>query len=305
MNPADSGSPLVSIGMPVYNGERFLREALDSLSRQNHPNLELIVSDNGSTDGTREICLEYAARDPRIRALRRETTVEATRNFDYVLGQAKGGLFMWAACDDLWEPSFVSTLAGLLTRNPDAVLAFCAFDNIGEHGEFLKAYPRLADLPAAGECRRLWNFMLQKEGYGKANLIYGLMRTAAIRQADGCRPWGDGPWGVDMLTVFRLLAEGGLVLSRELLFHKRAVSGPTALSAPKATSIRAKMMSDARAKIRARIGYLKGYARVLDSLDNLAGREKILLRLGLFRKMAYIYWRETMQTLVSLTIKRR
>src|SRR6266508_180906 len=96
-------APLVSIGMPVFNGQRFIRQALDSLLSMDYPNFELIISDNASTDGTAEICQDYAARDRRIRFYRNAKNEGAFGNFARVLALARGNYFMWAAHDDIWE----------------------------------------------------------------------------------------------------------------------------------------------------------------------------------------------------------
>ena len=115
---ADS-QPLVSIGMPVYNGERFIRQALDSLLAQDCENFELIISDNASADGTQEICLEYAAQDGRIRYYRNENNLGALANFNRVLGLAQGPYFMWAAHDDVWDArKFKLVLGALGFRKP-------------------------------------------------------------------------------------------------------------------------------------------------------------------------------------------
>lgn len=106
--------PLVSIGMPVYNGERYIRQALDSLLAQDYANFELIISDNVSTDGTQGICLEYAARDERIRYYRNETNLGALRNFNRVFELSSGKYFMWAAHDDVWNPAYVQEVLALL-----------------------------------------------------------------------------------------------------------------------------------------------------------------------------------------------
>ncbi len=95
--------PSVSIGMPVYNGEKYIREALDSLLAQTFEDFELIISDNCSTDGTSIVCKEYASRDSRIRYIRQDTNIGANANFEFVLGQASGDFFMWEACDDYIE----------------------------------------------------------------------------------------------------------------------------------------------------------------------------------------------------------
>jgi glycosyltransferase involved in cell wall biosynthesis len=100
--------PLVSIGMPVFNGAKLICQALDSLLAQKFADFELIVSDNGSTDGTGEICKRYEARDPRIAYFRQPRNMGALWNFNYVLKRARGEYFMWAAADDTWEPDFIA-----------------------------------------------------------------------------------------------------------------------------------------------------------------------------------------------------
>jgi len=99
--------PLVSIGMPVYNGARYIREALDSLLGQTFTDFELIISDNASTDSTEAICREYAAKDQRIRYIRQSHNLGASGNFKFVLDQALGEYFMWAAHDDKWSSNYL------------------------------------------------------------------------------------------------------------------------------------------------------------------------------------------------------
>lgn len=120
-------SCLVSIGMPVYNGGEDLRHALDSLLAQTHSNFELIISDNASTDeATLQISEEYAAKDSRIRLTRQPVNQGATENFLWVLEQARGEYFMWAAHDDTWSANYVEVLASRLDDSMDAVLATAA-----------------------------------------------------------------------------------------------------------------------------------------------------------------------------------
>jgi len=117
----DDGRPLVSIGMPVFNGEQFIPAALDSILGQSFTDFELIVSDNASTDGTECICREYAERDKRIRYLRQPTNIGATANFKFVLDEARGEYFMWAACDDTRSPDFIEVNFNFLSQNPEYV----------------------------------------------------------------------------------------------------------------------------------------------------------------------------------------
>lgn len=130
-------SPLVSIGMPVFNDKLFIRKALDSLLSQSHTNFELILSDDCSTDGSAAICKEYAARDSRIQYIRQEFNIGISRNMKFLLNIAKGKYFMWAANDDMWHPDFIQTLMVGLETNPDAVIAFCPVVDIDEDDNFL------------------------------------------------------------------------------------------------------------------------------------------------------------------------
>lgn len=129
--------PQVSIGMPVCNGEPFIREALDSLLAQTFTDFELIISDNASTDGTGVICQEYAAKDARIRYVRQSVNLGATGNFRYVLDEANGEYFMWAAADDVLGPEFIHELLRVLLCNPHVVCAMSDVENINANGDFM------------------------------------------------------------------------------------------------------------------------------------------------------------------------
>src|ERR1700753_3521498 len=113
--------PRVSLGMPVYNGEKYLEAALDSLLAQTFTSFELIVCDNASTDGTQAICERYAARDSRIRYERNERNMGASWNFNPVYSLARAPYFKQAAHDDLCEPEFLERCVAVLDRDPDVV----------------------------------------------------------------------------------------------------------------------------------------------------------------------------------------
>lgn len=116
--------PLVSIGMPVYNGEKYIKEALDSLLAQTFTDFELIISDNCSTDNTLKICKEYANRDSRITYITQETNLGANSNFEFVLRKAVGEFFMWAACDDRWKIDFLEKTVNVLLSDTKYGLVF-------------------------------------------------------------------------------------------------------------------------------------------------------------------------------------
>lgn len=117
---------LVHIGLPVYNGERCIRQTIDSLLAQQDVALELIISDNGSTDGTQGICRAYAAKDPRVKYHRYNENRGAIWNFNNAFELCSAEYFMWASHDDFWDPSYVKTCLNAFKESVDVVLAGCA-----------------------------------------------------------------------------------------------------------------------------------------------------------------------------------
>jgi glycosyltransferase involved in cell wall biosynthesis len=113
---------LVSIGMPVCNGAKFITEALDSILNQTFENFELIVSDNASTDETGKICREYMAKDSCIRYYRSKQNFGAAWNFNHVFKLSSGKYFKWAAHDDVIAPDFPLKCVEVLERDPSVVL---------------------------------------------------------------------------------------------------------------------------------------------------------------------------------------
>ena len=114
--------PTLSIGLPVYNGENFIAEAIESLLAQTYTDFELIISDNCSTDGTQQICEKYAALDDRVRYHRAEENQGAKWNFPHVFSLATGKYFKWAAHDDVCHPEMIQRCIDVLDAEPDVVL---------------------------------------------------------------------------------------------------------------------------------------------------------------------------------------
>jgi len=140
MNTNTKPVPRVSIGLPVYNGQRYLQKALESLLAQTFCDFEIIISDNASSDATPEICRDYAARDPRIRYVRHDTNRGAAWNFNYVFSLARGVYFKWHAHDDMLEPSFLERSVAALDRDPQVVVAHARTRVIDEAGATLYIY---------------------------------------------------------------------------------------------------------------------------------------------------------------------
>lgn len=282
--------PLISIGMPVYNGEPFVKEALDSLLAQDYPNFELIISDNASTDRTHERCLDYANRDGRIRYYRNSENLGALANWNRVFALSRGKYFAWAAHDDVWEPTFVSTLVRLLDDNPDAVVAFSGFNSISEEGEELRKLPRIFDLPSDDLLERLTKYIEQDEYLGKANLICGLIRRGMLEKIGGFKLWEKCELGSDMLMVFWLLSQGKLVLAEETLFHKRLVQ--SRLPGQEAFSTRSEQRR-----------YFAGYRHIISLAESLSTGDKLRLRIVLWRRANRVYWKPAHQAFASFRLR--
>lgn len=161
----------LSIGMPVYNGERFVGPAIESLLNQSHRDFELIISDNHSTDSTPDIIGRYKAADERIRYVRRPKNFGAIDNFRFVTSLADSTYFMWAAHDDRWRTDFVRSILARLKSNPDAALGFCHFRTLnllsGEESDLARPMPlRRTDLDG----------IVRSFSTPISNLIYGIMK---------------------------------------------------------------------------------------------------------------------------------
>jgi glycosyltransferase involved in cell wall biosynthesis len=215
-------NPVVSIGLPVYNGAVYLPTALDALLAQDFADFELIVSDNGSTDRSPEICAEYARRDPRVRFVRNATNIGAAANFNRTAELALGRYFMWAADDDLWDPRFVGCCVAALEAHPDAILAATSLRFIDEAGATIDLdygiydNPDLSSRSLVHRVRRL----LRRGGW---YLSYGLIRTDALRRTS----LFENVYGPDVVVALELALQGPFVKVPEILYWYRQFGGRT------------------------------------------------------------------------------
>lgn len=116
--------PKVSIGLPVYNGEQFLARAIESHLAQTFTDFELVITDNCSTDGTEQICKDFATKDSRVRYIRNEENLGAAGNFQKAFHESTGPYFRWAAHDDYIAPTYLERCVEVLDREPDAAIVF-------------------------------------------------------------------------------------------------------------------------------------------------------------------------------------
>ncbi len=210
----DQRAPLVTIGMPTYNGARYLAQSLDSLLAQDYPNWELVISDNCSTDGTEAIARSYAAQHPQIRYVRSPLNRGAAANFNRVLELATGPYFVFAADHDLWAPTFVSRCVSVLETSPHSVLVYAQTTLTEMDGRLLEVMNdriELGDRSAVARYRSLiWNLHA-------CNMIYGVGRLEAFRRAGGLAD----VFGPDLLMLARLVLQGTVERVEEPLYFRR------------------------------------------------------------------------------------
>jgi glycosyltransferase involved in cell wall biosynthesis len=199
--------------MPVFNGERFLDEALDSLVTQTYENLELIISDNASTDRTEAICRSYATRDDRIRYFRSPQNRGLAWNYNNVFKHSKGSYFKWAAHDDYCEPGFVEKCVEILDGMPSVVLCYPRAILIDENGTHLEACQDNCALDSPRASHRLRHLLANLR---LSNPVFGVIRASALRSA----PFG-GYEASDIVLLGELALRGSLYEIPERLFFRR------------------------------------------------------------------------------------
>jgi len=172
--------PRVSIGLPVFNGEKYIKEALDSILAQTYKDFELIISDNASTDRTQQICLSYAAKDSRIRYYRNKRNVGASKNFNRVVELSRGEYFKWVAHDDVIAPEFLQKCVNVLDRDSSIVVCCSKTGFINEHADLDGTYSYTIRIGSRKPHERFGDIISIKIPCAYA--IFGLMRLTLLRK---------------------------------------------------------------------------------------------------------------------------
>lgn len=208
--------PRVSIGMPVFNGGEYIRDALDSLLAQRFTDFELIISDNCSSDDTQAICEHYAKLDSRIQYVRQSCNQGPVANFKFVLDTACADLFMWAAHDDLWAQDFLMDATRLL-QEPKIKFVFPTFELRSIRLSIARKIEpsQFEFIQLTDRRRRILYFMNLHYLSHSANIVYSLFRKEFLRNA-----WEIQNVGNDGALGHVILSQGSGALSNSL-FSKR------------------------------------------------------------------------------------
>ena len=206
--------PKVSIGLPVYNGERYISEAIESILNQTFPDFELVISDNASTDRTYEIVRNYKKTDSRIHYHRNNSNMGAAYNYNRAFKLSSGEFFKWASYDDKIAPSFLESCLEALTREQEGVLCYPRTVLIDENGDEIKTYQDNLNLMQQTPHER-FSCLVRK--INLANPVFGLIRSQNLRKT---RLIGQYV-GSDYITLIELCLQGTFVEIPDFLFFRR------------------------------------------------------------------------------------
>ena len=215
--------PKLHIGLPVYNGQNYLAEALDSLLAQTFSDFEIILSDNGSTDGTWAIAQDYARRHARIKVLRVEENRGAAWNWNNTFAHATAPYFKWASHDDLHDPHHLERCLAVLEQEPSVVLCYTAVRFIDADGHPIESEAgkaiiggRRSDgchLRQAKPHQRLRGYF----GRYPMHVDFGVIRREALARTRGLGSYA----GADRILIAELVLQGQIYELDEELFIRR------------------------------------------------------------------------------------
>jgi glycosyltransferase involved in cell wall biosynthesis len=210
--------PLVSLGLPVCNGENFVAEAIQCVLDQTFYNWELIICDNSSTDRTVAICRAFADQDNRIRLYQNARNMGVCFNFDKVYRLSRGQYFKWVSHDDLFAPQFIESCIQEFEKDDRVVLAFPKLSYVDADGRLLRRQAsELSVLGPTAESRVKRFMTLAARGTDFLWLQYGLIRRDVLEQS-GSMGWYAGS---DQVLLFKIALRGCIKQLNEEMFFRR------------------------------------------------------------------------------------
>ncbi len=214
MNNKNKDNPTLSIGMPVYNGEQWLSDAIESILAQSYADFELIISDNASTDKTEDICRHWAKNDKRIRYIRNEKNLGANPNFNKVFTESRGTYFKWASCNDLLHPDMLKECVTILDQHTDVVLAFPNTKLFYQADGEYKKYDDIPSLTSDQPEKRFQNLI---ENLGLNNIMNGVFRAEALAKTKLIKSY----FSSDNVLMAEVSLHGKFINVPDYLFYRR------------------------------------------------------------------------------------
>lgn len=276
---------IVTVGIPVFNGERYLGGALDSLKNQSLDDIRIVIGDNASTDSTESICREAARDDPRIEYHRHERNLGAHRNYNFVLDQADSKYFKWAAHDDICRPRYLEACVEALEDDRESVLAYPNAIHIDEEGEEMRPheYDGTIDLGSPAD-----RFITYFRAHDYFMPIFGVFRTHVLKS---CVPMADFA-GSDKILLAEAALRGRFTLVEDYLFLHRQHANSSVNALPNAR-LRTEWFDPDNAgsptpvAIKQTLGYLRGIAKSPVGLRDKARSAGEVAKWGLRNARAY------------------
>ena len=272
---------LVSVGLPVYNGEKYLAETLDSLLAQTLNDFEIVISDNASTDRTPEICRSYQEKDHRVRYSRNDQNIGAALNFNRAVELSRAPLFHGGACDDLYQPLFLERCVDALDRDPGLVLSYTRTKMMDDEGQpllfdqerncYIDSYGDFLMTPVpphiAGSTRPEMRFRQVLWEMGWSVPLLGVIRKETLLGTALYATY----YGADKVLLAELALQGRFLQLHEELFAKRVHRGGTHY---KTTRERAEHESKGPIGIPPQVKMLRDYARMTWAAD-IGNRQRL------------------------------
>lgn len=214
--------PLITIGVPTYNRVSLLRRAVESALEQDCGDLEVLIADNASTDGTEDYCRALAGREPAVSYIRHPVNCGPTANFNTVLRHARGDYFLFLADDDWLDPSYSSRCLAWLRAHPDYAIA-------GGHPRYVRADGATAkgrpiDLPQKASAVRVRAYL---RDVADNAAFYSVMPRAVVDRVSDIR----NVMGADWLFMAEVTALGKVRALPDVHLH-RSLGGNISIGYP-------------------------------------------------------------------------
>jgi len=223
----------ITIGIPVYNGEEFLEEKITSILNQDFVDFELIISDNASTDSTKEICSKFATNDKRVKIFSHKKNLGAIWNFDFILKKAKGEYFMWTAADDKILPGFYEKNIEVLEKNPNIVCSASQVKYFGKNRNYwavrstrgpfkglkkkiVGRFQNLQNYSTSGTFESKFRYYLKLRGHH--HIFYGMYRTEQLKKI--FITGKNLPMQFDLMTMLNALRYGDFYVIDQVLMQR-------------------------------------------------------------------------------------
>jgi glycosyltransferase involved in cell wall biosynthesis len=225
-----NNNPLVTVGIPVFNGEKFMKRRLDSILNQTYQNFQILISDNRSSDLTSKICGDYQKKENKIKYYRQQKNLGFVKNFNYLIKNTQTKYFVMAAVDDLWEPTFLEENIKILESNEKIVGSIGEvkyFGNISNKNNSPKIVEKLKKIIRKQDVNTLEKHVRSVSGeynqkvdnylrFNQGSFVHGLYRTKELQKNIILGPLMS--W--DLAFILNILKFGDLHVIDQVLLHK-------------------------------------------------------------------------------------